>query len=43
MPDGTQFAAGDARDVASAVVRLCQSGRYLNGVVVPLDGGKSRF
>ena len=43
MPDGTQFAARDARDVASAVVWLCQSGRYLNGAVVPLDGGKSRY
>jgi NAD(P)-dependent dehydrogenase (short-subunit alcohol dehydrogenase family) len=43
MPGGTQFRAGDAADVASAVVWLCQSGRYLNGAVVPLDGGKSRY
>jgi NAD(P)-dependent dehydrogenase (short-subunit alcohol dehydrogenase family) len=43
MPDGTQFRTGDAGDVASAVVWLCQSGRYLSGAVVPLDGGKSRY
>jgi NAD(P)-dependent dehydrogenase (short-subunit alcohol dehydrogenase family) len=43
MPGGAQFRTGDADDVASAVVWLCQSGRYLNGAVVPLDGGKSRY
>jgi NAD(P)-dependent dehydrogenase (short-subunit alcohol dehydrogenase family) len=43
MPDGTRFRAGDPDEVASAVVWLCQSGRYLNGAVVPLDGGKSRY
>jgi NAD(P)-dependent dehydrogenase (short-subunit alcohol dehydrogenase family) len=43
MPGGSKFRTGDADDVASAVVWLCQSGRYLNGAVVPLDGGKSRY
>jgi NAD(P)-dependent dehydrogenase (short-subunit alcohol dehydrogenase family) len=43
MPGGSKFRTGDAGDVASAVVWLCQSGRYLNGAVVPLDGGKSRY
>jgi len=42
MPGGSKFRTGDTGDVASAVVWLCQSGRYLNGAVMPLDGGKSR-
>jgi hypothetical protein len=40
--DGVDFHAGTAADVAAMTVALCKSGAYLNGAVIPLDGGKSR-
>jgi NAD(P)-dependent dehydrogenase (short-subunit alcohol dehydrogenase family) len=41
--DGVTFRTGTAEDVARLVVDLCKSGAYLNGAVIPLDGGKSRL
>jgi NAD(P)-dependent dehydrogenase (short-subunit alcohol dehydrogenase family) len=40
--DDVAFRTGTAEDVARLVVALCKSGSYLNGAVIPLDGGKSR-
>jgi NAD(P)-dependent dehydrogenase (short-subunit alcohol dehydrogenase family) len=37
------FRTGTAEDVARLVVDLCGFGPYLNGAVIPLDGGKSRL
>jgi NAD(P)-dependent dehydrogenase (short-subunit alcohol dehydrogenase family) len=41
MPDGVRFRTGSAADVAAMVVALASAGPYLNGAVIPLDGGKS--
>jgi NAD(P)-dependent dehydrogenase (short-subunit alcohol dehydrogenase family) len=40
--DDVHFRTGDEQDVAEMVVALCKAGPYLNGAVIPLDGGKSR-
>jgi NAD(P)-dependent dehydrogenase (short-subunit alcohol dehydrogenase family) len=40
--DGVRFRTGTAEDVAQLVVTLCTASPYLNGAVIPLDGGKSR-
>lgn len=40
--DDVAFRTGTAQDVAELVVALCKAGPYLNGAVIPLDGGKSR-
>ena len=40
--DGVPFRTGTADDVAHLIVDLCLAGPYLNGAVIPLDGGKSR-
>jgi NAD(P)-dependent dehydrogenase (short-subunit alcohol dehydrogenase family) len=40
---GVRFRTGTAEDVAHFVVELCRAGSYLNGAVIPLDGGKSRL
>jgi NAD(P)-dependent dehydrogenase (short-subunit alcohol dehydrogenase family) len=42
MVDDVRFRTGTAEDVAELVVALCKAGPYLNGAVIPLDGGKSR-
>jgi NAD(P)-dependent dehydrogenase (short-subunit alcohol dehydrogenase family) len=41
--EGVAFRTGNAADVARLVVALCEFGPYLNGAVIPLDGGKSRL
>jgi NAD(P)-dependent dehydrogenase (short-subunit alcohol dehydrogenase family) len=41
--EGVAFGTGTATDVARLVVDLCEFGPYLNGAVIPLDGGKSRL
>jgi NAD(P)-dependent dehydrogenase (short-subunit alcohol dehydrogenase family) len=41
--EGVAFRTGTAADVARLVVELCEFGPYLNGAVIPLDGGKSRL
>lgn len=43
VPGGVQFRTGTAEEVASAVVELARSSAYVNGVILPLDGGKSRY
>jgi NAD(P)-dependent dehydrogenase (short-subunit alcohol dehydrogenase family) len=40
--DGIDFRTGTAADVARLVVELCKASGYLNGAIIPLDGGKSR-
>jgi len=41
--EGVRFRTGSAQDVAALVVELCKAGPYLNGAIIPLDGGKSRL
>ena len=41
--DGVRIRTGTAEDVANLLVDLCRAGAYLNGAVIPLDGGKSRL
>jgi NAD(P)-dependent dehydrogenase (short-subunit alcohol dehydrogenase family) len=43
FPDGTRLHTGTAEDVAAMVVALALAGPYLNGAIIPLDGGKSRW
>lgn len=41
--DGVRIRTGTAEDVAQLLVDLCRASAYLNGAVIPLDGGKSRL
>jgi NAD(P)-dependent dehydrogenase (short-subunit alcohol dehydrogenase family) len=43
LPGGQRFRTGNAEEAAAAVVELCRSSAYLNGAIIPLDGGKSRY
>lgn len=40
---GTSFLKGSEEDLAELITYLCGSTAYLNGAVIPLDGGKHLF
>jgi NAD(P)-dependent dehydrogenase (short-subunit alcohol dehydrogenase family) len=42
-PDNIRVRTGTVEDVAQMIVMLCKAGPYLNGAVIPLDGGMSRY
>lgn len=43
MPDGTRFPTGTADDLAAMLIDVCTAGSYLSGVLIPLDGAKSKL
>ena len=42
-PDNVRVRTGTIDDVAQMIVMLCKAGPYLNGAIIPLDGGMSRY